>query len=132
METKAYDSVAVGRRKNATARICLKLGSGQFRINGLSLEDYFPLIILRKIIMQPLVLTKNEGRFDFTGTLSGGGKAGQAGALRHAIARVLIEYDEKLRPALKEAGFLTRDPRMKERKKYGRKGARRRFQFSKR
>lgn len=132
MENNAYECSAVGRRKDAVANVYLKLGKGNFRINGLPLEEYFTLKTLQKIIMQPLVLTKNEKRFDFTANLKGGGKAGQAGALRHAISRVLCKFEEKLRPVLKEEGFLTRDSRMKERKKYGQKGARRRFQFSKR
>jgi len=127
-----YDAMAIGRRKNANARVYLKTGTGKFIVNKLSVEEYFPLATLRKIIMQPLVLTKSEKRFDIKATLSGGGKAGQAGALRHGISRSLIIYDDKLRGELKEAGFLTRDPRMKERKKYGQKGARKRFQFSKR
>lgn len=132
MEAVTYECTAIGRRKNAIARVSLKLGSGQFRVNGLSLEDYFPLITLRRIIMQPIELTESHKRFDFTVTMNGGGKAGQAGALRHGIARALAEFDPKLRPKIKKAGLLTRDPRMKERKKYGQKGARRRFQFSKR
>ena len=132
MEAKKYESSAIGRRKESTARVYLKKGNGQFKINGLTLEDYFPLLTLQKIIKQPLVLTNNESAFDFTITLAGGGKAGQAGALRQGISRALIIYDDKLRGQLKEAGYLTRDQRMKERKKFGQKGARRRFQFSKR
>jgi len=132
LEEKKNECMAIGRRKDAIGRVYLKLGSGKFRVNGLSLEDYFPLITLRKIIMQPLEITQSVNRFDFIATMSGGGKAGQAGALRHGISRALIQFDSKLRAPLKQAGLLTRDPRMKERKKYGQKGARRRFQFSKR
>lgn len=124
--------MAVGRRKEAVARVYMKLGGGKITVNGLSLNDYFPLAVMRTIVMQPLVATKCEKRFDFVVSIAGGGKTGQAGALRHGISRALLKYDEKLKSVLKEDSLLTRDPRMKERKKYGQKGARRRFQFSKR
>jgi small subunit ribosomal protein S9 len=131
--TKTKDQIiTIGRRKNAVARVYMRPGTGNFLVNDSTLEDYFPRLTLRTIIMQPLLLTKNEKRFDFVVTLVGGGKAGQAGALRHGIARALLKNDVKTRPILKENSLFTRDPRMKERKKYGRAGARRRFQFSKR
>ena len=129
---KKFDSIAIGRRKEAVARAYMKLGSGKFSINGLSLTDYFPLAVMRTAVMQPLTVIKSEKRFDFVITVKGGGKMGQANAVKHAISRTLIKYDEKSKPVLKSASLLTRDPRMKERKKYGQKGARRRFQFSKR
>ena len=124
--------VTIGRRKNAVARVYMRPGSGNFVVNDTTLEAYFTRLTLRTIIMQPLVLTKSEKRFDFVVTLAGGGKAGQAGALRHGISRALFKNDTKMRPVLKASSMFTRDPRMKERKKYGRAGARRRFQFSKR
>jgi small subunit ribosomal protein S9 len=123
---------ATGRRKTSTARVLLAPGSGQFRINGRTLEDYFPRESLRMLIQSPLQLTGVMGRYDVRATLSGGGVSGQAGALRHGIARALQKLDPGHRPALKRAGLLTRDARQVERKKYGQRGARARFQFSKR
>lgn len=121
-----------GRRKSAVARVRLVPGEGNFTINGRSIDDYFGLETLKVIARQPLVLTGMENRFDVIVNVKGGGFTGQAGAIRHGIARALLQVDEELRPALKKAGYLTRDPRMKERKKYGLKGARRAPQFSKR
>jgi small subunit ribosomal protein S9 len=121
-----------GRRKTATARVYMSPGSGAVRVNGRDLEGYFPSDVLRMVVRQPLVLTETVEKFDITATVDGGGYAGQAGAVRHGISRALLEFDGELRERLKAAGFLTRDPRKKERKKYGRAGARKRFQFSKR
>jgi small subunit ribosomal protein S9 len=121
-----------GRRKTAAARVFLRPGAGDVKINGRTLDNYFPNEVLKMIIKQPLLLTENAERFDVYVTVAGGGSAGQAGAIRHGISRALLEYNGELRNRLKSAGFLTRDPRKKERKKYGQKGARARFQFSKR
>ncbi len=121
-----------GRRKTATARVYLRPGGGDFQINRKAFELYFPNETLRMIIRQPLQLTETANKFDVLVNVAGGGPAGQAGAIRHGITRALIEYNNDLRPALKLAGLITRDPRIKERKKYGQKGARKRFQFSKR
>jgi len=121
-----------GRRKKAVARIWLVPGDGKITINDRTLDDYFGLETLKMIVKQPLVLTGTENKFDVIGKVSGGGFTGQAGAIRHGISRALLKADEELRPILKKAGFLTRDPRMKERKKYGLKKARRAPQFSKR
>ncbi len=121
-----------GRRKTSTARVYLRPGSGQIKVNRREFESYFPNEALRMIINQPLNLTDTTGKFDILVNVAGGGTAGQAGAVRHGITRALMEYNIDLRPALKKAGFVTRDPRQKERKKYGQKGARKRFQFSKR
>ncbi len=121
-----------GRRKTSTARVYLSSGAGDVKVNSKSFESYFPNETLRMIIRQPLQLTGTLGKFDVMVNVSGGGPAGQAGAIRHGITRALIEYNTDLRPALKQAGLVTRDPRIKERKKYGQKGARKRFQFSKR
>jgi small subunit ribosomal protein S9 len=121
-----------GRRKNATARVYLRPGSGEFKINRSPIDNYFKNETLRMIIRQPLQLTDTLGKFDVVVTVDGGGTAGQAGAVRHGIARALLEFNAELRKRLKKAGLLTRDPRVKERKKYGQKGARKRFQFSKR
>ena len=121
-----------GRRKTSTARVFLRPGTGKFTINDRSLESNFPTETLRLVIRQPFVVTETVERFDVLATTSGGGIAGQAGALRLGIARALVEYNAELRPHLKKEGFLTRDARIKERKKYGQKGARKRFQFSKR
>ena len=107
-------------------------GSGQVRVNGTSLDTYFPNDVLKMVIKQPLQLTETVDKFDITVTVQGGGPSGQAGAIRHGISRALLGYNSELRERLKSAGLLTRDPRMKERKKYGLKGARARFQFSKR
>ncbi len=121
-----------GRRKSSVARVRLYNGTGSITINKRDMDDYFGLETLKLIVRQPLELTKTEGKFDIVVNVAGGGVSGQAGAIRHGVARALLQYDENLRPALKKAGFLTRDPRMKERKKYGLKAARRAPQFSKR
>jgi small subunit ribosomal protein S9 len=121
-----------GRRKTASARVYLRPGSGSIDVNGKGFDVYFPNEMLKMIIRQPLVITETADKFDVLVRVIGGGPAGQAGALRHGIARALCSYSPELRPRLKQAGFLTRDPRKVERKKYGRPGARKRFQFSKR
>jgi small subunit ribosomal protein S9 len=121
-----------GRRKTATARVYLRPGAGNFQVNRKAFDLYFPNETLRMIIRQPLQLTETVNKFDVLVNVAGGGPAGQAGAIRHGITRALIEYNGDFRPALKHAGLITRDPRIKERKKYGQKGARKRFQFSKR
>ena len=123
---------AVGRRKKAIARVRLIPGEGKIVINGRDIDNYFGLETLKMTVRQPLVLTSLEGRYDVLVNVYGGGLAGQAGAIRHGVSRALIKADPELRPAVKKAGFLTRDPRMKERKKYGLKAARRAPQFSKR
>jgi len=121
-----------GRRKTAAARVYLRPGAGEMKINGRTLDSYFPNEVLKMVIKQPLQLTETAERFDIHVTVAGGGSAGQAGAIRHGISRALLEFNGELRDRLKSAGFLTRDPRKKERKKYGQRGARARFQFSKR
>ncbi|HEX5702404.1 MAG: 30S ribosomal protein S9 [Pyrinomonadaceae bacterium] len=121
-----------GRRKTATARVYLRPGDGSVQVNRKPFDSYFPNETLRMIIRQPLNLTETATKFDILVNVAGGGPAGQAGAIRHGITRALIEYNSDLRPTLKQAGLITRDPRIKERKKYGQKGARKRFQFSKR
>ena len=121
-----------GRRKTSIARVRLQLGSGQFTINGRTLEDYFPRETLRTLINQPFDAIGAIGRYDVIANMVGGGVAGQAGAVRHGIARALLALDPAQRPPLKRAGLLTRDSREVERKKYGQRGARARFQFSKR
>ena len=123
---------ATGRRKEAVCRIRLIEGSGRWEINGRPLEDFFPSATHRMIINEPLKLTNTEGRYDVLAKIEGGGTSGQAGALRHALSRALLELDEDLRPMLKKAGFLTRDAREKERRKYGLKKARKAPQYSKR
>ena len=121
-----------GRRKSATARVYLRPGAGNFQVNRKAFDSYFPNETLRMIIRQPMQLTETANKFDVLVNVAGGGPAGQAGAIRHGITRALIDYNSDLRPTLKQAGLITRDPRIKERKKYGQKGARKRFQFSKR
>lgn len=121
-----------GRRKTATARVFMRPGSGDINVNSRSLETYFANEVLKMVVKQPLLFTETAESFDITVTVKGGGPSGQAGAIRHGITRALEKYNEELRPKLKSAGFLTRDPRKKERKKYGLKGARARYQFSKR
>jgi small subunit ribosomal protein S9 len=121
-----------GRRKHSVARVYLRPGTGNIIINKRPIEEYFGRDVLKTICRQPLMLTETEGKFDVKINVGGGGMSGQAGAIRHGIARALLEYDEELRPALKRAGYLTRDPRMKERHKYGLRKARRAPQFSKR
>jgi len=132
MAEKTSEFLGTGRRKTAVARVRLASGSGKVVVNGRALENYFLTETLRGVVMQPLAVTETSGRFDVQVNVKGGGPAGQAGAVRHGIARALIEADGNLRPTLKSNGFLTRDPRMKERKKYGQPGARKRFQYSKR
>jgi small subunit ribosomal protein S9 len=122
----------VGRRKVTVARVRLVPGKGRILVNKKPLEEYFPQEIQQIIIKQPLEITKTIDKFDISARLDGGGDTGQATALRHGISRALAQVDETYRPILKKAGFLTRDPRMKERKKYGQKGARKRFQWTKR
>lgn len=121
-----------GRRKSATARVFLRPGTGEIIINKRKLEDYFDNKVHRMVIRQPLHLTDTADKFDILVNVDGGGMAGQAGAVRHGLTRALVEFNPEFRTRLKRAGFITRDPRAKERKKYGQKGARKRFQFSKR
>ncbi len=121
-----------GRRKTSVARVYLRPGTGEIKVNKRSFENYFPNEALQMIIRQPLRLTETASKFNILVNVDGGGISGQAGAIRHGITRALMQYNLDLRPSLKKAGFVTRDPRMKERKKYGQKGARKRFQFSKR
>jgi len=129
---KTNEFLGTGRRKTSVARVRLSSGSGKVTVNGRAFETYFPTDSLRMVVQQPLVLTNNVDKFDVRVNVSGGGPAGQAGAVRHGISRALLLADAALRPSLKAEGLLTRDPRMKERKKYGQPGARKRFQFSKR
>ena len=128
-ETQYYGT---GRRKTSTARVYLRPGTGEIVVNRKTFDQYFPNEALRMIIRQPLQLTETASKFDILVNVTGGGPAGQAGAVRHGITRALMEFNADLRPTLKQAGLVTRDPRIKERKKYGQKGARKRFQFSKR
>ncbi|WP_374298500.1 30S ribosomal protein S9 [Ferrovibrio sp.] len=123
---------ATGKRKDAVARVWIKPGSGKFTVNGKESNDYFARPVLRMLLQQPLVVTNRVGQFDIMATVVGGGLSGQAGALRHGISKALTYFEPGLRPALKAQGFLTRDPRVVERKKYGKPKARRSFQFSKR
>ncbi len=131
-----YDSkpffYGTGRRKSSVARVRVYNGTGKITINDRDIDDYFGLETLKLIVRQPLAETATEGKFDIICRVCGGGVTGQAGAIRHGLSRALLQFDANLRPSLKKAGFLTRDPRMKERKKYGLKGARRAPQFSKR
>ena len=129
---KAARYYGTGRRKKSIARVYVMPGTGKITINKRDIDEYFGLETLKVIVRQPLVATDNADKFDVLVNVRGGGTSGQAGAIRHGIARALLQYDESLRPALKKAGFLTRDPRMKERKKPGLKKARRAPQFSKR
>lgn len=123
---------ATGRRKTATARVYLKAGTGRFRINKRDIEDYFPREILRMVVMQPFQVTNTADQFDVLVNVAGGGLTGQSGAILHGISRALLDVNPEFRELLKRQGFLTRDARKKERKKYGLAGARARFQFSKR
>ncbi len=123
---------ATGRRKTSVARVWIRPGSGRIVVNRRAFEDYFPRETLRMIIAQPLEVTSTVGQFDIFVTVGGGGPTGQAGAVRHGLSRALVRFDEKFRLPLKKAGLLTRDPRMRERKKYGQPGARQKFQYSKR
>jgi small subunit ribosomal protein S9 len=123
---------ATGRRKTSVARVWIRPGAGRIVVNRRAFEDYFPRETLRMIIAQPLEVTSTVGQFDIFVTVGGGGPTGQAGAVRHGLSRALAKFDEKFRVPLKKAGLLTRDPRMRERKKYGQPGARQKFQYSKR
>jgi small subunit ribosomal protein S9 len=121
-----------GRRKESVARVWLREGTNQIEINGVTMDEYFKRETLKMVVLQPLEATETVKRFSIRANVKGGGISGQAGAIRHGISRALAIFDEKLHPILRKNGFLTRDPRAKERKKYGQKGARRKFQFSKR
>jgi small subunit ribosomal protein S9 len=123
---------ATGRRKEAIARVHMKPGTGEIVVNARPFDDYFPNKVLKMVIKQPLAVTETVDKFDIGVTVRGGGPAGQAGAIRHGISRALLAFNAELRPRLKKEGLLTRDPRAKERKKYGQRGARARYQFSKR
>jgi small subunit ribosomal protein S9 len=131
-ESKMKYYYGTGRRKNSVARVFLYPGTGKITINDRNIDDYFGLDTLKLIVRQPLVLTETGDKFDVVATVKGGGVSGQAGAIRHGVTKALLSFDEELRPALKKAGFITRDPRMKERRKYGLKKARKAPQFSKR
>lgn len=131
-ETKTSEYLGTGRRKTAVARVRLASGSGKIIVNGRPFESYFPIETLRATAAQPLTVTGTGDKLDARVSVSGGGPNGQAGAVRHGITRALLQFDASLRPSLKAEGLLTRDPRMKERKKYGQPGARKRYQFSKR
>ena len=131
-ETKIPEYLGTGRRKTAVARVRLASGTGKITVNGRPFENYFPVETLRSVAAQALTVTGTAGKLDVRVNVSGGGPNGQAGAVRHGISRALLRFDANLRPTLKAEGFLTRDPRMRERKKYGQPGARKRYQFSKR
>jgi small subunit ribosomal protein S9 len=131
-ENKTSEFLGTGRRKTSIARVRLASGSGKIVVNGRSFENYFPIETLRATVSQPLTVTGTAEKLDVKVNVTGGGPSGQAGAVRHGIARALLQFDANLRSSLKAEGFLTRDPRMKERKKYGQPGARKRFQYSKR
>ena len=132
MSEKTLQYYGTGRRKSSAARVYLRPGTGNFVVNDRPFEEYFNSDMLKMVIRQPLVLTETADKFDVFVRVRGGGYTGQAGALRHGISRALVEYNPELRGKLKSVGFLTRDPRRVERKKYGQPGARKRFQFSKR
>jgi small subunit ribosomal protein S9 len=136
MKAKASSTIevfkATGRRKTSNARIMLKAGKGNIQINGMPSAEYLHRATLQMLIEEPLAVTRSLGKVDISANVRGGGKSGQAGAVRHGISRALLLLDSQHRPLLRKGGFLTRDPRAKERKKYGQKGARKRFQFSKR
>ncbi|MFM1768525.1 MAG: hypothetical protein RJA22_1054 [Verrucomicrobiota bacterium] len=132
MAAKITEFLGTGRRKTAVARVRLASGSGKITVNNRSFENYFNTEVLRGMVVQPFNVTSTQNKFDARINVTGGGPAGQAGAVRHGIARALLEADATLRPPLKSAGLLTRDSRMRERKKYGQPGARKRYQFSKR
>lgn len=131
-DTKTNEFLGTGRRKTSVARVRLSSGTGKVTVNGRAFETYFPTDSLRMVVQQPLTVTGLVDKYDVRVNVTGGGPTGQAGAVRHGIARALLLADANLRPSLKAEGLLTRDPRMKERKKYGQPGARKRFQFSKR
>ena len=130
--SNSNEFLGTGRRKTSVARVRISTGTGKIQVNGRAFEVYFPLESQRMAVQQPFVTTATSGKYDVSINVVGGGPIGQAGAVRHGIARALIEADAAMRPLLKADGLLTRDPRMKERKKYGQPGARKRFQFSKR
>ena len=130
--TKTPEYLGTGRRKTAVARVRLASGTGKITVNGREFENYFPLETLRGVVSQPLTVTGTTEKLDVRVNVTGGGPNGQAGAVRHGIARALLQFDANLRPALKADGLLTRDSRRRERKKYGQPGARKRYQFSKR
>jgi small subunit ribosomal protein S9 len=132
MATKTNEFLGTGRRKTAVARVRIATGSGKIVVNGRPVENYFVLDTQRSTVTQPLTITGTADKLDVRVNVTGGGPNGQAGATRHGIARALLKFDANLRPQLKAEGFLTRDPRERERKKYGQPGARKRFQFSKR
>ena len=131
-ESKQPYFYGTGRRKSSVARVRVYPGTGSITINGRDIDDYFGLDTLKLIVRQPMAITDTLGKYDIVCTVAGGGVAGQAGAIRHGLSRALLQAGDEMRPILKKAGFLTRDPRMKERKKYGLKAARRAPQFSKR
>jgi len=131
-EAATQEFIGIGRRKTSVARVRLATGSGRVTVNDRAFEVYFPTETLRGVVLQPLQVVDGADKYDLRVNVKGGGPTGQAGAVRHGIARALLKVDAGLRPALKAQGLLTRDPRMKERKKYGQPGARKRFQFSKR
>ncbi len=124
--------ISTGRRKRAVAKIILKPGNGRILVNGRKMEEYFPRLALQVLVKEPLTLTQTLEKFDCSAYVDGGGLAGQAGAIRHGLSRALCVQDEAMRPSLRKSGLLTRDPRKRERKKYGQKGARKRFQWTKR
>ncbi len=128
----AIQYYGTGKRKSAVARVYLRPGNGEVTVNDVDFDTYFPNEMLKMIIKQPLALTETADKFDIYVRVSGGGISGQSGAIRHGLAKALLDYNKELRPRLKSAAMLTRDSRIKERKKYGQRGARRRFQFSKR
>jgi len=132
MSEKIQEFLGTGRRKTAVARVRVSAGSGKITVNGRPFESYFPTDALRTVVMQPMVTTDTVNKYDVRVSVEGSGPNGQAGAVRHGIARALLEVDVAMRSSLKAAGLLTRDSRMRERKKYGQPGARKRFQFSKR
>jgi small subunit ribosomal protein S9 len=127
-----HQAITVGRRKTSVARVRVIQGTGTIKVNNRSFEEYFPLATLRQQVTDPLRVTNTASKYDIVANVEGGGSTGQAGAVRLGIARALVKLDEDLRPTLRNAGLVTRDPRMVERKKYGQKKARKRFQFSKR
>ena len=132
MASKIQEFLGTGRRKTSVARVRLAVGSGKITVNGRAFDNYFLTETLRSVVAEPFSATETAGKFDVRVSVRGGGPSGQAGAVRHGISRALIKADANYRPNLKTEGLLTRDPRMKERKKYGQPGARKRFQFSKR
>lgn len=132
MSTDKILANGTGRRKTSVARVYIRNGQAGIKVNGRTLDEYFDVASLRDVVVQPLMVTASEGKYDILVNVRGGGITGQAGAIRHGIARALAALDENNRPALKSNGFLTRDSRMVERKKYGQPGARKKFQFSKR